>query len=179
MVSRYDLIGEGQKIDRMIHQFALKYHRDNPENISEQCAYGLSYLMIMLQSELHNPMVPQKMSLSQFEKLGKDIPDFNKFIKAKDLRRIYQSISQFSMADYQGFMEKTFVPQEFLQKTVNKMKEVLAKGSKFSVGREIKEEEKLLIIYDLFNNLLSSNLIIAFSVSFEKAQNMKNVKKLI
>lgn len=48
MLSKYDLVGEGQKIDRMIQKFAKKYYKDNKEKISEECAYGLSYLLIML-----------------------------------------------------------------------------------------------------------------------------------
>jgi brefeldin A-inhibited guanine nucleotide-exchange protein len=53
----FQLPGEGQKVDRVMLQFAQKFFKDNPDSVfySADAAYTLSYLMMMAQTELHNP----------------------------------------------------------------------------------------------------------------------------
>jgi len=60
----------------------------------------LSYLLIMLQSEWHNPNCPEKMSLEAFYNLGKKIPDFDKYLNLAKLEKMYRSITKISLSDY-------------------------------------------------------------------------------
>jgi len=54
-------------------QFAQKFYKDNPDSVfsSADAAYTLSYLMMMAQTELHNPQVEKPMTFDQFKKLAK------------------------------------------------------------------------------------------------------------
>lgn len=63
------------------------------------------------------------MTLNQFEKLAKDIPDADKFLKPKDFKQLFQSISLFSMADYQTYLDKNFSKEIFLSQSMTFIKE--------------------------------------------------------
>jgi len=69
----FQLPGEGQKVDRIMLQFAQKFFKDNNDSVfvSADACYTLSYLMMMLQTELHNPQVEKPMTFEQFKKLAK------------------------------------------------------------------------------------------------------------
>ena len=57
----FRLPGEGQKIDRILEQFASKYYRDNPAVFSSaDVAYILSFSLIMLNTDLHSEKVKKK-----------------------------------------------------------------------------------------------------------------------
>ena len=69
--------GEAQKVDRVIHAFASAYHRQQP---AEGCvfadataAYVMSFSTMLLNTDLHNPAVRNKMSAEQFVKNNKGI----------------------------------------------------------------------------------------------------------
>lgn len=50
--------------------------QDNPGSFSSAtAAYTLSYLLMMLQTDLHNPQVLDKMKLTDFSKLARGIND--------------------------------------------------------------------------------------------------------
>jgi len=65
LCSTFLLPGESQQIDRVMLGFASKYHEDNPE-ISEDAAYVLSFSVIMLQTDIHNPNVTRKITCEQW-----------------------------------------------------------------------------------------------------------------
>lgn len=76
-LDHFTLPGESQKVDRIMQVFAQKYYKYNPDNplSSTTAAYTLSYLAIMLQTDLHNPQVKDKMKLTDFIKLARGIND--------------------------------------------------------------------------------------------------------
>ena len=76
-LDHFTLPGESQKVDRVMQVFAQKYYKYNPDNplSSTTAAYTLSYLAIMLQTDLHNPQVKDKMKLTDFIKLARGIND--------------------------------------------------------------------------------------------------------
>ena len=59
--------GEAQKIDRIMERFAERYCKDNPHvfNTSD-AAYLLSFALIMLNTDAHNPMADKKLTLDDF-----------------------------------------------------------------------------------------------------------------
>ncbi|KAF4659440.1 Brefeldin A-inhibited guanine nucleotide-exchange protein 1 [Perkinsus chesapeaki] len=78
----FRLPGESQKIDRMMEKFAEHYCKQNPEAYANaDCAYILSFSLIMLNTDLHSSQVKNKMSLDDFKRNnrgindGADIPD--------------------------------------------------------------------------------------------------------
>merc|ERR1719482_652697 len=54
----------------MMEKFAEKYCTDNPGKFANaDCAFVLSFSLIMLQTDLHNPGIKNKMSKEDFEGL--------------------------------------------------------------------------------------------------------------
>ena len=76
-LSYFTLPGESQQVDRIMQKFADKYFRDQKETIykTSDTIYTFSYLLIMLQTDLHNPRVEEKMKFTDFCKLAKGIND--------------------------------------------------------------------------------------------------------
>lgn len=78
----FTLPGEGQIVDRIMQKFADKFTKDNPNSsISANGCYTLCYLLMMLQTSLHNPQVPKedRMDYKQFLNLSKGINDGKDF----------------------------------------------------------------------------------------------------
>ena len=60
-------VGEAQKIDRIMEKFAEKFCRDNPEAFeSADGPYLLSFAIIMLNTDAHNPKAERKMMSEDF-----------------------------------------------------------------------------------------------------------------
>ena len=59
--------GEAQKIDRLLEKFAARFCQNNPTVFhSADVAYVLAYSVIMLNTDLHNPMVKNRMTKEEF-----------------------------------------------------------------------------------------------------------------
>lgn len=89
----FRLPGESQKIDRMMERFASKYVEDNPDAgyANPDAAYILSFALIMLQTDAHNPGVRNKMTVDQFISTNRGINDGEDFPKEM-LVALYESI---------------------------------------------------------------------------------------
>ena len=60
-------VGEAQKIDRIMEKFAERFCKDNPDVFkTADGAYLLSFALIMLNTDAHNPMADKKLSLEDF-----------------------------------------------------------------------------------------------------------------
>ncbi|KAH0795330.1 Sec7 domain containing protein [Histomonas meleagridis] len=58
---------EGEQIDRILQGFAKAYVKQNPDvKIESDQVYILSYALILLNSDLHNPKVPKHMTQDEF-----------------------------------------------------------------------------------------------------------------
>lgn len=95
----FDLPGEGQKVDRIVQVFARKYIHDNPTTVykSSTAAYTLSYLLMMLQTSLHNPQVTEKMTLQQFVDLARGIND-GENLPVEELNGLYARVQKCPLA---------------------------------------------------------------------------------
>jgi Sec7-like guanine-nucleotide exchange factor len=74
MLKKFMLPGESQVVERIIETFGITYFEQNKEDtvfVHSDSVYAFSYLLMMLQSNLHNPQVVDKMTLQQFSKLSK------------------------------------------------------------------------------------------------------------
>ncbi|CAO3648932.1 unnamed protein product [Cunninghamella blakesleeana] len=72
----FRLPGEGQKIDRFMLKFAERYVNGNPNVFSNaETVYVLSYSVIMLNTDSHNPSVKRRMTLQDFIKNNSGIDD--------------------------------------------------------------------------------------------------------
>lgn len=72
----FRLPGESQKIDRMMEKFAEHFCKENPEVYANaDCAYILSFSLIMLNTDLHSSQVKNKMSFEDFKRNNRGIND--------------------------------------------------------------------------------------------------------
>jgi Sec7-like guanine-nucleotide exchange factor len=61
LCTSFRLPGESQQIDRVMQAFARQYHHDNAA-VSEDAAYVISFSIIMLHTDRHNPNIVKKMT---------------------------------------------------------------------------------------------------------------------
>lgn len=93
LLSGFKLPGEAQKIDRIMEKFAEKFCKDNPNMFDKaDTAYVLSYSIIMLNTDAHNPMVKNKMSREGFLKNNRRIPGVDE-LDDDFLTKIYDRIT--------------------------------------------------------------------------------------
>eukprot|EP00941_MAST-03F_sp_MAST-3F-sp1_P003286 g3286.t1 len=66
-LNSFRLPGEAQKIDRLVEAMAKQYYKFSPGPFADEDAiYVLAFSTIMLNTDLHNPMVEKKMKLEDF-----------------------------------------------------------------------------------------------------------------
>ena len=76
-LGQFLLPGEGQVVDRIMENFGQRYYLDNAEGKRFEDAdavYKLSFAIIMLATDIHNPKVKNKLTFEQWEKMvNKDL----------------------------------------------------------------------------------------------------------
>jgi hypothetical protein len=75
-LSKFQVPGEAQMIDRVMEQFGSKFYTDNPGLFS--CAdtvYVLAFSTLILHTDAHHPNVKQRMTLEEFVANNKGIDD--------------------------------------------------------------------------------------------------------
>ena len=73
-LSLFEMPGEGQKVERILEQYSKKFTEENPQlNYTADGAYMLSFLLMMIHTNVYNPKVVDKMSLNDFLNIGKNI----------------------------------------------------------------------------------------------------------
>ncbi|KAL8142211.1 hypothetical protein V2J09_015243 [Rumex salicifolius] len=90
----FRLPGEAQKIDRIMEKFSERYWKCNPKAFSSaDTAYVLSYSIILLNTDAHNPMVKNKMSPEDFIRNNRGIDD-GKDLSEEYIRPLYERITK-------------------------------------------------------------------------------------
>ncbi|WFD07354.1 GDP/GTP exchange factor for ARF [Malassezia vespertilionis] len=88
----FRLPGEAQQIARVTETFASAYYSCKPEGIrSEDAVYVLAYSIIMLNTDLHNPQVTRRMSVTDYKKNLRGVNDGEDF-DPDMLATIYEGI---------------------------------------------------------------------------------------
>mmetsp|Transcript_37186 Transcript_37186/g.51337 ORF Transcript_37186/g.51337 Transcript_37186/m.51337 type:complete len:861 (-) Transcript_37186:1826-4408(-) len=103
-LSKFRLPGEAQKIDRIMEHFAKRYCTQSPTTFPhEDVAYMLSFSLIMLNTDLHNPNIKNKMTEGQFVKNNTNVGDFPD-MPAEFLIELYNKIkdNEIKMSDGKG-----------------------------------------------------------------------------
>ena len=71
------LPGEGQVVDRIMENFGAQYYKSNSKDTiftDADAVYKLSYAIIMLATDLHNPKITNKLTFADFNKMvNKDL----------------------------------------------------------------------------------------------------------
>ncbi|KAF5744324.1 brefeldin A-inhibited guanine nucleotide-exchange protein 2-like [Tripterygium wilfordii] len=90
----FRLPGEAQKIDRIMEKFAECYCKCNRKAFtSADTAYVLAFSVILLNTDAHNPMVKNKMSVDAFIRNNRGIDD-GKDLAEEYLRSLFDRISR-------------------------------------------------------------------------------------
>ncbi|KAJ7632227.1 hypothetical protein FB45DRAFT_989797 [Roridomyces roridus] len=92
LLEAFRLPGEAQQIARITETFAAIYFASEPEEVqSEDAVYVLSYSVIMLNTDLHNPQVRKRMSFEDYQKNLRGVNNNTDF-SPEFLQNIYDSI---------------------------------------------------------------------------------------
>ncbi|GAA5978631.1 hypothetical protein JCM5350_002459 [Sporobolomyces pararoseus] len=92
LLEAFRLPGESQQINRITETFAEVYFATKPAEINSQDAtYVLSYSVIMLNTDLHNPQVRKRMDLQAYSRNLRGVNE-NADFDPEYLRAIYESI---------------------------------------------------------------------------------------
>ncbi|UZJ57201.1 hypothetical protein CBS101457_006521 [Exobasidium rhododendri] len=92
MLETFRLPGESQQINRITETFAKIYFATHPADVkSEDAVYVLSYSVIMLNTDLHNPQNKRRMTVEDYRRNLRGVNDNSDFDEAY-LGSIYDSI---------------------------------------------------------------------------------------
>lgn len=172
-LDHFTLPGESQQVDRIAQVFAQKYFNDNYNSgllNSSEAAYTLTYLLIILQTDIHSPQVKEKMKLSDFIKIARGIND-GKDMSSDYLKKLYESILETPLAihtkdntlNHINVKSKQFM---FFQEGENMIKEAR------KVMNNQKKTKQFVVLnwgeyYKPLLELIWSPLLASFSVIFE------------
>ncbi|CAD8047195.1 unnamed protein product [Paramecium sonneborni] len=159
----FTLPPESQQIDRVVQKFADKFYEDNQNSQnfhfkSSSSIYTFTYLLVMLQTDLHNPKVVEKMKLTDFIKLARQIND------GEDLPQEYLTITYHSIQKNPLAVRESNTSMNALTSNVyQKQMEELLKKIKELIKRQSNSN---YIPIDSETIFLSKGLIESFSGKF-------------
>lgn len=136
----FDVPGEGQKIERIVYEFAYKWEEDNPGIIGGDAAGVFSYLLVMLHSTLYNPNVEQKNkpSVDTFCSMAAPIKDNGANLNQELVKKVYQNIANKPLAVHWAQKRKDFL-KEALTANIKK-KEELCRVESTKIMEEIESK---------------------------------------
>ena len=188
LLKEFTLPGEGQKIDRIVQIFASKYFKDNTKSFnSANAAYTLSYLLIMLQTDAHNPHIKEKdrMKLPSFIKLAKGIND-GEDLPEEELIGFYNRILETPLGIHTMGETKKIVSEIQGQSIKRKERQFQLETVKMLVkGQELIRQKQDDLYYKvkntdyirpLFKEIIWSPVLAVFSVLLEKSEDLKIIQ---
>ena len=165
-------------MDRILQAFSQKFHKDNPELFkTSESVYLLRYSLMILQTDLHNPQVKEKMKLGDFFKMTKGINDGGDF-SSDYLRTVYNSINEQPLAIHQLDKRRENEKKEllFLEETKSMLKQGQQQLFQLKTATNPRNfNNKNLLINNIHSpatlklllEMMWSPLLAAFSVVFE------------
>jgi brefeldin A-inhibited guanine nucleotide-exchange protein len=136
----FRLPGEAQKIDRFMLKFAERYLKGNPQTFSSaDTAYVLAYSVVMLNTDLHNDQVKNRMTKAEFVKNNRGIDE------GKDLPK------DFLEAIYDDILKNEIVMNDKKAAAVNMksngtIEEEEEGGSKHSIDQSVQDGSRFYIL---------------------------------
>ncbi|KAF8522156.1 hypothetical protein BU17DRAFT_45284 [Hysterangium stoloniferum] len=122
LLGAFRLPGESQQISRITETFAKCYFSSEPEGIkSEDAVYVLSYSVIMLNTDQHNPQIRKRMTLEEYRRNLKGVNADSDF-DPDYLKAVYDSIVKREIVmpeEHTGQLGFDHAWNELLQRTRN------------------------------------------------------------
>ncbi|CAD8044148.1 unnamed protein product [Paramecium primaurelia] len=184
----FTLPPESQQIDRVVQKFADKFYEDNQNNQnfhfkSSSSIYTFTYLLVMLQTDLHNPKVVEKMKLTDFIKLARQIND------GEDLPQEYLTITYQSIQKNPLAVRETNTPmnqltpnqyQKQMEELLKKIRELIKRQSN-SNYIQIDQETILLSkgLLESFSNKFLDILLVTYETTPNGDNLIKSILQLI
>lgn len=92
LLESFRLPGEAQQIERIVEKFSERYCEFSPKDVANKdAAFVLSYSIILLNTDLHNPQVKNRMTFEQYKNNLRSVND-NKDFAVEYLDEIYNAI---------------------------------------------------------------------------------------
>jgi brefeldin A-inhibited guanine nucleotide-exchange protein len=90
LLQEFKLPGEAQQIDRIMEKFAESYCKHNPGNFrAAEDAYRLAFAIIMLNTDVHNPLADHMLSKQTFVDMNSDTDDAGKAVPALSVAELH------------------------------------------------------------------------------------------
>ncbi|EDQ89072.1 uncharacterized protein MONBRDRAFT_8424 [Monosiga brevicollis MX1] len=158
--------GEAQKIERVLMAFATRYYAQNEHSFNhEDTVLVLSFSILMLQTDLHNPSNPRRMTKEEFIRNNRGIDD-GEDIPRGILEGIYKRIAE---EEFQCCIDHTAITERYESRITNRLPERLvteerafvletevAELSRSKAKSNIKRQVSLVLFNDLLLVLLRS-----------------------
>jgi Sec7-like guanine-nucleotide exchange factor len=97
LLREFKLPGEAQQIDRIMEKFAEAYCKHNPGSFrAAEDAYRLAFAIIMLNTDVHNPLADHMLSKQTFVDMNSDVNEDGKAVPAlpvDELHGIFDRVS--------------------------------------------------------------------------------------
>jgi hypothetical protein len=173
-LSKFQIPGEAQMIDRVMEQFGRKFYNDNPSLFS--CAdtvYVLAFSTLMLHTDAHHPNVKQRMSLEDFVTNNKRI-DGGKDLPFSFLETLYKGITakRINLTASAGPPSSLMTREQKVELYKGKCAQTLANArTKTEVGtdRHFHRAESALLIGPMYRSVWRQ-ILSAFTMAFEDAK---------
>ncbi|KAJ3227008.1 GDP/GTP exchange factor for ARF [Clydaea vesicula] len=171
MLESFRLPGESALIERIMEVFAETYHKsikddEKCEIKTQDATFILSYSVIMLNTDQHNPQVRRRMTLEEFRKNNGGVNDGENF-DPEYMKTIYQEIKENEIImpeEHEGDLGFNYAWRELLKKSS-------------TVGRMIETKSNILS-KDIFMTVWWP-VLAAISYSFDNAEDSLTLQKAI
>jgi hypothetical protein len=172
-LSKFQIPGEAQMIDRVMEQFGSKFYNDNTDLFS--CAdtvYVLAFSTLMLHTDAHHPNVKQRMTLDEFLTNnkgidgGKDLPYsfLENLFKGITSEKINLTSSSLPHASFLTRQQKSDLYKQQCAQTLVNARE----STHDSVSRQFHRAESPNLIGPMYHSIWGG-ILGALTISFDRA----------
>lgn len=188
-LSLFELPGESQKVERILESFAKQYTLDNPGTYTQDATHLLSFLLMMLHTNIHNPQVIDKMNLQSFLNIGKNIDNGGKPVSQEVLTRFYHEIVATPLAvhslekrkrEIQDSLVRSFREKQELFKleSIKLIENYSLKAKDFDIADDYQFVENSACL-QLFISTMWTSLMAFFSTSIANCEDIEYLTALV
>lgn len=188
-LSKFELPGEGQKIERILDAFSKRVATQNSDVYSLDASFQLSFLLMMIHTDTYNPSVIDKMTLSSFLSIGKGILNHGKPVPPELLTKYFYNIKSEPLALHESERRKKEI-QDTLSRSYKEKEKIFKNESIGFIDKfwnkvkmdEIIEDYRHVKSYSVLRIFLSNNwtsLLAFFSTSIATTEEIEDLRDLV
>lgn len=174
-LSKFQIPGEAQMIDRVMEQFGSKFYNDNPDLFS--CAdtvYVLAFSTLMLHTDAHHPNVKQRMTFEEFVSNNKGI-DSGKDLPTEFLESLYKGITSekinlmASSVPNTALLTRKQQAELYRQQCTQALSSARERIATGSSGHQFHRAESSMLIGPMYHSIWGG-VLAAFTTSFQDTE---------